>query len=81
MARKLDYIGCVSGKRSFVDEIDADKALGRARTQRQRFGDARGSRRGLKIENRTYYCRACDGWHLTEMSKRDFNQVAESRAA
>ena len=81
MARKLDYIGCPTGKRSYVDEREAERALGRARARRQRYGDARGTRRGLKLENRTYWCDECEGHHVTEMSRRDFNVVAERWAA
>jgi hypothetical protein len=56
-------------KRGFYDEHDAIKALGRARTHRNRLADQAGTRRGLYRENRFYECP--DGlYHLTSMSRR-----------
>ncbi|MEO6085710.1 MAG: hypothetical protein ABIQ18_21610 [Umezawaea sp.] len=61
-------------KRGFVDEHDAEKALGRARARRERWADQNtpGSRRGMKRENRFYECP--EGLlHLTELSRRVHN--------
>lgn len=65
-----------TGKRSFYDEHDAERALGRARSRRQRQGDARGSRRGFRTESRYYYCEDCDGYHLTAQSRREYQRAA-----
>ncbi|MEV4642742.1 hypothetical protein AB0J80_35900 [Actinoplanes sp. NPDC049548] len=56
-------------KRGFYNERDASKALGQARTHRNRLADKAGSRRGLARENRIYRCP--EGYfHLTGMSRR-----------
>ena len=73
MAKKMTvpWVACSCGKRGFEDEVVAEKALGRARAKRERSADKAGSRRGMYRENRFYYCRAGDLFHLTEMSRRD----------
>lgn len=77
MARRMNYSICPAvGKRSFETEHEAHRALGQARTRRQRHGDAVGTRRGLKVERRIYWHDECDGYHLTEESKRTFNEKA-----
>ena len=63
----------VAAKRSFA-EHDAEKALGRAKAKRR-------GQRGGKIENRAYYCSACDGFHLTQMSKRQHYSITDELAA
>jgi hypothetical protein len=70
---------CPTGKRSFYDEHDADKALGRARTKRIR-GAGGGTRRGLEVESRYYECGMCGGYHLTHQSRRTFNGYAGTLA-
>ena len=57
-------------KRGFHTEHDADKALGRARTSRNRQADRVGTRRGMYRENRRY---PCDNgyFHLSSMNRRD----------
>ena len=57
-------------KRGFYDERDAGKALGRARTHRNRVADKAGSRRGIARENRYYDC-PNGFYHLTSMSRKD----------
>ena len=65
-----DWCECCD-KRAFYDEHDARKALGRARTHRNRQADAYGTRRGLYRENRVYECPASNLYHLTSMSRRN----------
>ena len=66
-----------SNKRSYPNERAAERALGRARAKRQRVFDARaGSRRGLRLENRTYFHDDCGWWHLTATSQRERQSVA-----
>jgi hypothetical protein len=74
MARNntVPFVTCICGKRGFEDEYDAEKALGKARTKRERSADKAGSRRGMYRENRTYYCSQGDVFHLTEQSRRTF---------
>lgn len=73
MARKIQFKWCdAAQKRSLPTEHDAEVTLGRVQTRRMRHGDSRGTRRGLKVEQRSYYCDACDGYHLSEMSKREY---------
>lgn len=67
---KNEFEMCRCGKRGFADERDADRALGRAQTKRNRAVEATGSRRGLYRENRTYMCDMSDLYHLTSMSRR-----------
>lgn len=64
---------CPCGKRGFADEQDADKALGRARTLRNRTFDRNApSRRGMVRENRYYECHEDGGLlHLTSQSRRE----------
>jgi hypothetical protein len=50
---------------------NAEKALGKAQAKRNRQGEARGTMRGLKVENRAYLCEE-GGWHLTSESRRKF---------
>lgn len=65
-------------KRSF-SEHEADKALGRAQAKRYRRAGA--TRRGIgNVENRHYYCGACDGYHLTHQSKRQHYSIMDELA-
>ncbi|MFE7463069.1 hypothetical protein ACFU6R_03055 [Streptomyces sp. NPDC057499] len=49
--------------------------MGRAQTKRTRRADARGTRRGLKMEGRVYVCHF-GGWHLTSMSRKKYEELA-----
>lgn len=72
---------CACGKRGFVDELDADKALGRARAKRRRQMDGRASRRGVvTMESRTYKCEIGDLFHTTSQSRREYNERAAAPA-
>lgn len=73
MARRPGYDLCPCGKRGYA-EHNVDRALGRARAKRRRISDARGTRRGVKIERRTYEC-SYGGHHLTEMSARKYHEI------
>jgi|GEM_PF-2264206 len=75
---RLTYLRCpTTGKRSYPTRQAAERMLGKAQTDRLRRGDARGSRRGIKLESRVYPCDGgCGGWHLTEMSRREYNTRA-----
>lgn len=66
---------CPCGKgRCYPSEHAANKALGRVQTRRKRLGDARGTRRGLVVENRCFECP--EGyWHLTNQSRRRYLEV------
>jgi len=79
MARRTTYVICPCGKRTYDDEHDVERALGRAQHKRRRIAAARGTARGMKVERRTYEC-DWGGYHLTEMSKRKFNQMQEVMA-
>ncbi len=71
--RTVAWETCACGsKRGFSSEHDAEKALGRARTKRNREGDERGTRRGSHVESRSFEC-AEGNWHLTSESKRSYN--------
>jgi hypothetical protein len=74
--KTVEYEQCMCGKRGWDDERDADKALGKAQTKRNRAGDKTGTRRGLKRESRFYYCPIGDMFHLTEQSRRTFDSYA-----
>jgi hypothetical protein len=50
---------------------NAEKAMGKAQAKRSRQGAARGTMRGLKVENRVYECEA-GGWHLTSESRSTY---------
>ncbi|MEU8327342.1 hypothetical protein [Micromonospora sp. NPDC048839] len=67
-----DHTFCPTcGLHGFFDERDADRALGQARTRRNRTADKQGSRRGMTRENRTFTCG--EGLiHLTSQSRRSF---------
>lgn len=78
--KKVKYDICPTGKRAYAEERDAERAMGRARARRERFGAARGTMRGLKVENRIYWCRICEGHHLTEMSRREFTLITGAAA-
>lgn len=67
---------CPTGKRSFETEWDAEKALGRAQAKRKR-----GNVRGGSVESRFYYCDECEGFHLTSMSRRSYNDYSGLVAA
>ena len=68
--------GCITGKAGYYDEREAERALGRVRARRQRYGDKMGSRRGLRIEHRTYVCPACGNFHATSQSRAEFLATA-----
>ncbi|MFE9254066.1 hypothetical protein [Streptomyces sp. NPDC006879] len=74
--RTVDFRACECGvKRAFASRHDAEKAMGRAQAKRTRKADARGIRRGLKVEGRTYQCEH-GAWHLTSMSRKQYEEVA-----
>ncbi|MEU0344202.1 hypothetical protein ABZ092_35960 [Streptomyces bobili] len=57
---------------------NAERALGRAQTKRGRRGDTQGTRRGMKIEHRSYQCEF-GGWHLTSESRSSYeNRTKEA---
>ncbi|MFD7677499.1 hypothetical protein [Streptomyces sp. NPDC060187] len=59
-------------KRDFMSHHNAEKALGKAQAKRTRRADAKaGTRRGLKIETRTYECEY-GGYHLTSESRASY---------
>jgi hypothetical protein len=58
----------------------AEKALGKARAKRSRQGVARGTMRGLKVENRAYRCPE-GGWHLTAESRSSYENRVKGVAA
>lgn len=63
-------------KRGFLSERDAEKALGRAQSKRNRKSDLIGTRRGQHIEQRFYECD--EGlFHLTSENRSSY----ESRNA
>jgi hypothetical protein len=65
-----DWKSCACGqKRDFMTRQNAEKALGRAKTHRSRRAGE--SRRGLRIEHRTYQCSE-GGWHLTAESRAKY---------
>ena len=65
-----DWKSCTCGqKRDFMTRQNAEKALGRAKTHRSRRAGE--SRRGLRIEHRTYQCSE-GGWHLTAESRAKY---------
>ena len=73
--KTVDWRACECGaKRAFASRQDAEKAMGRAQAKRTRRADVRGTRRGLKIEGRTYQCPA-GGWHLTSMSRKTYEEL------
>lgn len=83
MARSttVPFVICPCGKRGWYDEDDAEKALGKARTKRERSADKGPTRRGMYRENRIYYCIAGDLHHLTEKSRRQHQEALERVAA
>ncbi|WP_394615917.1 hypothetical protein JNUCC0626_40340 [Lentzea sp. JNUCC 0626] len=77
-SKTVPYIWCEPcGKRGFENDHDATKALGRARTRRNRAAAKAGAptRRGIKRENRIYMCEL-GLLHLTEQSRRSFSSSA-----
>lgn len=74
--KTVPFVKCECGKRGFLEEWEAEKALGRAQTKRNRVGDACGTRRGIKRESRTYWCEMGDVFHLTEQSRRTFQSYS-----
>lgn len=71
-SKTVPFVKCECGKRGWIEEFEAEKALGKAQTKRNRAGDKSGSRRGLKRESRTYWCEVGDVFHLTEQSRRTY---------
>lgn len=72
--KTVAYVHCdFADKRSFT-EFEVDKALGRAQHKRRGL-------RGGHVESRYYYCGACDGYHLTHLSRREFNLMSGLVAA
>lgn len=74
-SKAVPYVKCECGKRGWVDEMDAEKALGKAQTKRNRAATM-GTRRGLHRESRTYYCDYGDCYHLTSQSRRTYQTYA-----
>lgn len=73
--KTVDWRACECGaKRAFTSRPDAEKAMGRAQAKRTRRADARGTRRGIRVEGRIYMCSA-GGWHLTSMSRRKYEEL------
>lgn len=52
---------CETGKIRYGSQREANKAL----TKLLRFRAVQG--RTERLEQRSYHCRPCDGWHLTSM--------------
>ncbi|MFJ4945611.1 hypothetical protein ACIP4V_23835 [Streptomyces albidoflavus] len=74
--RSVDFRDCPCGaKRAYQDEHTAQKALGRAQAMRHRAGDRKGTRRGLRRENRVYEC-GFGMYHLTSQSRAEYEAVA-----
>jgi hypothetical protein len=70
--KTVTFHACPCGdKRGFASEHDAEKALGRAKTQRLRSADTRGTRRGSYVENRYYEC-DWGSFHLTSESRKSY---------
>jgi hypothetical protein len=55
---------CRTGKVRFRDEVEARRALSRARWRREKIGDQK------RQETRPYPCQFCKGWHLTSKEMR-----------
>lgn len=72
--KTVDFRRCPCGKRGFEHERAADKALGRGQAKRLRKADANGTRRGVHMESRTYWCDEGQMFHTTSESRRSFNQ-------
>ncbi|WJN62598.1 hypothetical protein [Streptomyces phage phiScoe1] len=76
-----DWKPCKCGqKRDFMSKRTAEKALGKAQAKRTRRADARGSRRGTKIEHRSYQCEH-GGWHLTSENSSSYENRMTKEAA
>lgn len=79
-SKTVPHTYCACGKRAFTSEHNAEKAMGRARTKRNRAADKHGSRRGVYRESRYYECPESGLFHLTSQSRREFataNQVTK----
>ncbi len=75
--KTVHWMSCPCGvKRGFETAHDAEKALGRAQSKRNRMADKAGSRRGMERENRFYECRF-GSWHLTKQSRRERQSLLE----
>lgn len=74
---------CVTGKRSFFSEREAERSLGRSRTKRLRRQEQRtGTRKGVSdLETRYYECWECEGFHLTSEHAREHRAYADLRLA
>ena len=66
MSRRWKKRNCPSGKVRYRSEDHASTALSEIRAARQ-FHDADPER----VESRYYYCRRCNGWHLTSRPEFD----------
>ncbi|MCX5236201.1 hypothetical protein OG824_13415 [Streptomyces prunicolor] len=76
--KTVDWRPCECGvKRGFISRTEADKAMGRAQAKRTRRADAAGTRRGLKVERRTYVC-DFGMWHLTSENRSTYENRAPS---
>jgi len=56
---------CPSGKRRFVDQLAAERALARAQMENWRGGKPQ------RREQRAYFHPTCGYWHLTSQPKED----------
>lgn len=76
MSKVVPFVLCrPCGKRGWESERDADKALGRAQTKRNRKAAGAGTLRGIHRESRHYVC--AEGlYHLTSQSRSTFNSYA-----
>jgi hypothetical protein len=72
----VPHINCACGKRGFLNEHDAEKALGRAQAKRDRVGQQYGSRRGVARENRIEWCDLSDTFHLTAKNRSSYASAA-----
>jgi hypothetical protein len=70
--KTVDWKTCDCGlKRGFASRDEADKAMGRAQAKRTRRADANGTRRGLRVERRSYEC-DYGMWHLTSENRSTY---------
>jgi hypothetical protein len=67
--KTVDWRTCDCGlKRGFTSRVEAEKAMGRAQAKRTRRADANGTRRGMRVERRSYEC-DFGMWHLTSENR------------
>lgn len=75
MAKNEKYQTCPCGKRGF-EEHAVGRALGKAKTKRNRSADKAGvSRRGMTRESRHYPCDQSRLYHLTSQSNHRREEV------